>query len=456
MLNSAEIENKWMRTLKMRPFITEVFKKEVKPALGCTEAATIGIVSSLALNAALDNLDSDLGVRRKNEAKEVTRINSLSLTLDPNLFKNAADVGIPRTDGKRGIKLAAASSLFGDPRKGLMIFDSVEKKHLKIAGELTKLVGIKIKSELEGYDVYAEAEAKTGKAWGRAIIQHEHDNVVLVESSRGTFFKGGISEKVEGHERKIKNLTIDDLTDYVTHLPGEVVSIVRKGIELVKKLSDEGLGKPMGMGVGYALKNGDTRAWIRARTASACDARMFGSPNPSMAVAGSGNQGITSTMPIYAYAERNKMGEDLLIRSVALSYLVTIYATYHSSYLSAMCGCATKAGIGSSAGLAYYISRGDKGVVKRAIQNFIADIPGIVCDGGKYSCALKLATISDAIHQSALLALHNKEPPYTNGILERNAEGSIRNLGEIFKAVKPAQKAIVEIISKKHLASFDE
>jgi len=212
----------------------------------------------------------------------------------------------------------------------------------------------------------------------------------------------------------------------------------------------------MGMGVGYALKNGDTRAWIRARTASACDARMFGSPNPSMAVAGSGNQGITSTMPIYAYAERNKMDEDLLIRSVALSYLVTIYATYHSSYLSAMCGCATKAGIGSSAGLAYYISRGDKGVVKRAIQNFIADIPGIICDGGKYSCALKLATISDAIHQSALLALHNKEPPYTNGILERNAEGSIRNLGEIFKAVKPAQKAIVEIISKKHLASFDE
>lgn len=438
---------------KTQLLITSVFK-EVKPAMGCTEAATIGIVSSLALNAALNNLDENLGTTRKIKSKDTVRIDNLSLTLDPYLFKNAADVGIPMTDGGRGIKLAATFGLFGDPEGRLRIFDSISEEHLKRARELKKLVHVKVKNELETLDIYAEAEVKIGgKIWGRAIIQHEHDKVVLIESNKKVFFKEETKERegVEERGKKFKNLFIDDLINYVGNLPDEIKTIVKKGIRLVKKLSGEGLKRPLGMGVGYTLRKSgdDIRTLIKARTASAIDARMFGSPYPAMAVAGSGNQGITATMPIYVYAEKNQIDEDLLVRSIALSYLVTIYTTHHSSYLSAICGLGSKAGIGSSAGLAYYMSKGDKKVVKRAIQNFIADIPGIICDGGKYSCALKGATASDAIYQSALLALDNKEPPHTNGILGKNVEESIRNLGKVFKAVKPVNKTVVEIMSEK-------
>lgn len=437
---------------KTQLLITEVFNEEVKPAMGCTEAATVGIVSSLALNAALDNLDENLGTTRKIEAKDTASINSLVLTLDSYLFKNAADVGIPRTDGGRGIKLAATLGLFGDPKKRLQIFDSVSGDHLETAKRLEIPVHVGIKSEMP--DIFAEVVVNVkGERWGRAKIQHEHDRVVLVVSNKKVFFRGDVNkrETTEKYKERFKNLSIDDLIDYAADLPNEITTIVKKGIEIMKKLSDEGLKRPLGMGVGYTLKKSgdDTRSLINARTASAIDARMFGSPYPAMAVAGSGNQGITATMPIYAYAEKNQMDEDLLVRSTALSYLVTIYTTYHSSYLSVICGLGSKAGIGSSAGLAYYVSRGDKRVVKRAIQNFIADIPGIICDGGKYSCALKGATASDAIYQSALLALDNREAPHTNGILGKNAEESIRNLGKIFKAIKPVNKTVVEIISKK-------
>jgi L-cysteine desulfidase len=341
--------------------------------------------------------------------------------------------------------------MFGDARKGLVIFDSVGDECLKNAKKLTKLVDVKIRELAKNPDLYAEAKVEARGTWGRAIIQHMHDNVVLVESGGRNYFKGGVSREgsTEEQKKRFRNLTLNDLIGYVADLPEAVVAIVRKGMELVKRLSDEGLEKPRGIGVGYALKGSETRAWVKARTAAACDSRMFGSSNPSMAVAGSGNQGIAATAPIYAYAEKNRVDEDLLLRSVALSYLITIYATYHSSYLSAMCGCATKAGMGSTAGLAYYSSEGDDKVVKMAIQNFIAGVPGILCDGGKYSCALKLATVSDAVYQSVLLAMKNRAPRYTDGILGKNTEESIRNLGEVLRAAEPINKTIVELLSGK-------
>jgi L-cysteine desulfidase len=423
--------------------------------MGCTEIATIGLVSSLAFNAALDNLSKDLRPVGKIELKNFNTINNIFLTLDPYLFKNAVNVGIPHMDGGRGIKSAATLGLFGDPSRGLQIFDSVSEERLKVAKELEKYVRIKIKKKWEKPDVYAEAKINMKGTRGRAIIKHEHDRVVLVESDSKRFFKGGASERksIEKCKMAFKDLTLDDLIDYVAELPEEIKIILRKGIKLVRDLSEKGLKRPLGMGVGFALRKSDDciNTLIKIRTASAIDARMFGSPYPSIVVAGSGNQGILATMPIYLYAEKNHLDEDLLFRSVALSYLVVIYITYHSSYLCAVCGLGSKAGAGSSAGLAYYMSKGDRKVVKGAIQNFIANIPGMICDGAKYSCALKGATAGDAVYQSALLALKNKEPPHKNGILGKNVEKSIKNLGKIIREAQPLNKIIVRTIFDKQV-----
>ena len=438
----------------MKSIIQEVFEREVKPVTGCTEAATVALVSSLAINAGLNNLREGFETIKRIRAKDVASVNRLSLTLDPYIFKNAFEVGIPRTRGGRGIKLAATLGLFSDPKNGLGIFDSLKEYHLKMARGLKIPIQTKIKSGDERPEIYAEARIELEKnGWGRVIIQHEHDKVVLIESNEKTLFKGNEKERktTDEYKRKFKNLALNDLIDYVFDLPDKVVRKVKNGIELIKELSDEGLKNPLGMGVGYGLRKkvDDVSFFMKARVASAIDARMFGSQIPSMTVAGSGNQGIVATMPVYAYHERNQIDEDLLISSVTLSYLVTIYASYHSSYLSAICNLGFKAGIGSSAGLAYYMSGGEERFVKMAIQNFIANMPGMICDGAKYSCALKGATASDAIYQSALLALGNIEPPHMNGILGKNAEDSIRNLGEIFKKAQPLNESTVKIIANK-------
>ncbi|MGQ9788715.1 MAG: L-serine ammonia-lyase, iron-sulfur-dependent, subunit alpha [Candidatus Hadarchaeaceae archaeon] len=441
--------------LKTRSLITKIFKKEIKTAIGCTEIATVGLASSLAFNAALDNLGKDFKPVGKIDVKKANRINSILLTVDPYLFKNAVNVGIPHTNGRRGIRLAAALGLFGNPSRGLQIFDSVSEKRLSLARELEECVQIKIKSKWERPDLYAEVKIKMKGAWGRARIQHEHDKVVLVESENGTLFKGLANERkgVEECKRAFRELTVVDFINYVAELPDEIKIIVQNGIKLVRNLSEEGLKKPLGMGVGYVLRNSssDTKNLIKVRTASAIDARMFGSPFPSIVVAGSGNHGITTTVPIDVYAEKERADEDLLSRSVALSYLVAIYVTYHSNYLSSICGLGFKAGAGSSAGLAYYMSKGDRKVVKRAIQNLIANALVMICDGGKYSCALKGATAGDAIYQSALLALKNEEPPHKNGMLGKTVEESIIDLGKFVRRMQPLNKIIVRKLFDKQV-----
>jgi len=435
----------------MQSLINEAFDREVKCAVGCTEVATIGLVSSLALNTAMDNLDEDFRPKRRIKAKWVREINNILLTLDPFLFKNAADAGIPWSDGGRGIKLAATLGLFGDPSRKLQIFDSVSENHLKLARKLEKTVRVRIKDSIDELGIYVEAKIETEKRWGRAIVQHDHDNIVLVESNRGCYFKAGATQRGrEGYREAFKELAVKDLIDYVDHLPTQIKAIVKKGIKLVKDLSDEGLKKSLGIGVGHALEDGadDIKTYIKIRTASAIDARMFGVPKPSVVVAGSGNQGIMTTMPICAYSERSGMDEDLLVRSIALFYLVTIYISCHSSYLGAVCGLGSKAGAGASAGLAYYMSNGDGGAVKKAIKNFVAGIPGMICDGGKYSCALKGAIATDAVYQSVQLALKNRETPHS-GILGKDVEESIRNLGKIIKGARPLNNLIVEIVFEK-------
>jgi L-cysteine desulfidase len=230
--------------------------------------------------------------------------------------------------------------------------------------------------------------------------------------------------------------------------------IVNEGIRVNTELSNAGLEKEIGIGTGYLLHRSsigsdDLATYIKARTAAAADCRMFGLLLPAMSVAGSGNHGIMATMPIVGYAEKRGINKDLLIEAVTLSYLVTIYATYHSSFLSAACGCATKAGTGAASGLAYYMCNRDNSCCKRSIQNFIANTPGMLCDGAKYGCSLKLATAADAALQSALLAFYHKEVPYTNGILGKSAEESIRNMGEVIKNTMSLDKTILRIMNRK-------
>ena len=440
--------------------ITAILEREVTPATGCTEPSAVGVAVALAFNAAIGNLDSDLKMLSKMAAEAVVRnVKKVMVKTDRNVFKNCADVGIPNTNGRRGERIAAAMALFSDPSLKLTIFDRVDPGLLPFADKLAERVEIYIEDTWTGEpDINIDAVVETEKGSGHAVIKHAHTNVLLVEGNGRPLHKsmeGTAQHKIpDSYKEHFRNLTIDELIEYVRNMPAKAREIAEEGIKINTEISTVGIKKSIGIGAGhilyrYSVENNDLTSYIKARTAAAADARMFGGLHAVMAVAGSGNMGITATMPIVAYAEKKGFDEELLIEAVVLSYLLTIYITYHSSYLSAACGCATKAGVGAAAGLTYYMCRRDNSCCKRSIQNFIANTTGMICDGAKYGCALKVATAVDATFQSALLALNGKEAPYTNGVLGKSAEESIRNMSGVIRSMTPVDRTIVTIMSEK-------
>jgi L-cysteine desulfidase len=209
--------------------------------------------------------------------------------------------------------------------------------------------------------------------------------------------------------------------------------------------------------------------------ASAVDARMGGFDYPVMSCAGSGNQGVIASLPIIAVAQKGgydikgllekrqsgqMSGEDekrfsKLAKALALSNLITCYVTYHTKYLSALCGCAVKAGIGATAGIAYFLTESaDK--VEMAIQNMVGDITGLLCDGAKEGCSLKLTTAASAAIQSALLAMKGIRVPLDNGIVAEKVEDTIRNLGRVCQSMTEADAEVVRIMADKSCIAFED
>jgi L-cysteine desulfidase len=310
----------------------------------------------------------------------------------------------------------------------------------------------------ENAGLHIDAAVTTGMGAGYASIRHTHTNVTLIRTEEEILYKSQENGSDQGtsEERKqlFSKMGLEDMLDYVDDIPAEVEQLAKDAIRMNTELSNIGIKKPIGLGVGftwygYSQRNGDPVSYMSARTAGATDARMFGVLIPAMSVVGSGNQGIAATMPIIAYAQKKGVDQRLLIKSVVLSLLLTINVTYRSRRLSATCGCATKAGVGASAGLAYYMSGGDINCCKGSIQNFVSTMTGVICGGANYGCALCAAETSHAVFQSALLALNHREIPQTSGILGKSHDDTIRNLAKIIDAMVPLDKTIVEIIKSK-------
>jgi L-cysteine desulfidase len=444
--------------------IFKILKREVLPSLGCTELSAVAIAVNTAFNAASDNLkivDGKPAVKRRLPAEVVLKtVRSVELLVDKNTFKNSASVGIPNSEGRKGIKVVSTLALFGDAGLGLAFFESVSKRYVKFIDRLKVAVKVRVKNGKTGAaDIFIEADVKLkGGRVAVARIEHWHTNLTYVKVGRKIVFEGDRRvagrRAVEGKKRRyFKNLTVSEMIAYVEDLPRAAVELVRKGILLNSKLSKVGLKDKKGAGVGYALNRlaeatGNVPTYVKARVAAGCDARMYGELLPAVSVAGSGNQGIVATMPIVAYGKRTMFDEDKLVKAVALSYIISIYATYHSSYLSAACGFA-KAGLGAAAGLAYYMTDGNRLAVERSMQNFIANVPGMICDGGKTGCAVKAGTVADASLQSASLAKEGCVIPSQDGILGETAEDSVRNMAKVFRAMSPVDRVVVKILSSK-------
>lgn len=396
--------------------ILAILEKELVIALGCTEPVAIAFAAATAKSFI------------KGE------IEKISVKTSGNIIKNAKSVGIPWMSAK-GLDFAAAlGAVAGDPNKQLEILDGLtiedERSALKLieAGKVTAVQADTPKR------LYIEVIVQTDKQTSRVVISDNHSKITLIEVDGKAVYQGGC-EIIALHtdEEQLETLTIDKIYDWILNVDLNDLGIVKKSIELNRIIGMEGLSGDYGLNVGRTLKENIKKGILSddIATAAMClaaagsDARMAGSTLPVMTNSGSGNQGIAVTLPVVAVAEKLEVTEDIMIRAVALSHLITIHIKSKFGRLAALCGV-TVAGMGASGAIVYLLD-GNIKQIKSAIQNTIGNVSGMICDGAKAGCAMKVSTCSNVAVQSALLALNHQEIKSTDGFIHNDVEKSIES-----------------------------
>lgn len=422
----------------LREQIIALVKSEVVPAVGCTEPIAVALCVARAtetLGAVPDQID---------------------VLLSANILKNAMGVGIPGTD-MIGLPIAIAlGALIGKSAYELEVLkdvtdDAVERGKAYLAKNCIS-IGLK---EGIAEKLYVEVKVQAGEDTAVAIISGDHTNFVLVKKNDETLYEQPVSEEDDAEEDD-GWLTLQKVYEFATTAPIEEISFILQAKELNERAAEESLKGNYGHTLGKTLTRplgrgifGDTIfSHIISSTACACDARMAGAPIPVMANSGSGNQGICATLPVVKFAEENHNTEHELTRALMLSHLTAIYIKQSLGKLSALCGCVV-ASTGSACGITYLMG-GNYEQVTYAVKNMVANLTGMICDGAKPSCALKLASgVSTAVLSAMLAVQHNCVSP-VEGIIEDDVDRSIHNLTRIGKdAMDETDRCVLEIMTHK-------
>jgi len=419
----AETAMKETKAETARTEITEseiigIMKREIVCALGCTEPSAVALAVAKA---------------RETLGEEPEKI---LLHVSGNILKNAMNVGIPGTNLK-GIETAAAlGSVAGKAEYGLEVLKGVEEDHIRQAQEMIQQGRLEIQLKDCEEKLYIEAKCIKGDRSAEAVIERYHTNFVNVcKNDRVIYFKDKeeSAEEISG----TYHLTLERIWEFVQQCGMEQLSFLKEVIEVNSRIAEEGLRGKYGMGVGKHLAERgkretetDFQTYVVSYVSAAADARMAGCALPVMATTGSGNQGLTASLPVIAAAGWLKCSEEELYRGLALSELVTIHVKEYIGKLSALCGCAIAASIGSACGITYLLG-GQYKNIEYAVKNMVADISGLICDGAKAGCALKIATSVSGAIQCAYLALEGVEAPERDGIVCESVEDTICNLGNL-------------------------
>ena len=304
--------------------------------------------------------------------------------------------------------------------------------------------------------IYVEVGIETEESYSRAVIEDFHDNVVLIEIE-GTIKKLKTNPKAL-HEDVLKmdNVNLDSIIEFINCVDTAKLDMIKNCIAMNVNIGFEGLKNNYGLKVGKSIKSNiegnilanDYSSHAIALTAAGSDARMAGCNLPVMSNSGSGNQGISATIPVVAFAENITSNEETVLRAVTLSNLVTIYIKSILGRLSPLCG-ATISSIGACCGIVFLMG-GTSDDIKSSIQNSMGNITGIICDGAKSGCALKVATCTSAAFQSAICIMDGNYLSSTDGIIEDNPEDTIKNFAKIGnQGMFDTDKIVLDVMMKK-------
>ncbi|MCE3039804.1 serine dehydratase subunit alpha family protein [Helicobacter anatolicus] len=417
--------------------ILQIVKQEVKPAIGCTEP----ISTALACAIIKEHLQEDL--------------KKLTLFPSGNLLKNTMAVTIPNTSSS-GIKMAAAMGyVCGDSKLGLEVLKYATPQDEQTAKNLLSKITICLKKNVP--NLYIEAIGESENNTIRVIIEHEHTFIKLIEKNQKTLLHNTYTQQNYSQQEIFKNLNLEDIYNLACSIDEEKIAFIADSAVLNTALSQEGLSKDYGLKIGRTFQKhiqsqlvpNDLMTQILIQTTAASDARMGGAPLPAMTNSGSGNQGITATMPVVVVAKHLQKEKDLN-RALFLSHLTAIYIHSKLPKLSALCAVTT-AGIGSYAGIAWLFTKEFK-IVSKGICNMIGDISGILCDGAGSGCSMKVSTTTQAAFKALLLALEDSTISGKEGIVANKVDESIQNLCDIAsKSMLNVDSQILEIMMSKNL-----
>lgn len=400
--------------------IIEAMKKGLVVATGCTEPVAIAYAGAVA---------------RSHATGEIEHI---KLIASANIIKNAFVVGIPGTD-LTGLKYAVAiGCMCREPEKKLAVLEGLSKVQVDMAKQLVEQDQVALdKSDLP-YKLYIEVTVKTKVDVVTVTIIGSHTNVTQIVKNGKIEYNGGCSDSLEEKEETEYNFDLKDVYDYCLSVDVQELALIKTAIELNSKISEEGLEEQYGLEVGRMIQANvkkkiladDMTNYAMMITAAASDARMAGLSLPVMSNSGSGNQGIAATMPVVAvWKKLESNDEEKLLRACALSNLATIYIKQKFGVLSALCG-AVVAASGAACGITYLLG-GTFQQIENSIHNTLGNVAGMVCDGAKSSCALKISTCTNAAMQASLLALRDLRIKSNEGIVEQLSEKTIDNFATL-------------------------
>lgn len=413
--------------------ITEILKEELVPAMGCTEPIAIAYASSIARS-----LISSLPT-------------SVTVYASPNIIKNVKSVVVPHTGGERGIEAASSIGIVaGREELELEVLSKVGEKDIERSKELRRDAKFTILPSESGYIFHIRVELKNDSESSAVEIAGNHTNVILKERNGEVIYKKEYKDSVEAKKTDRSILSIKSISEYADTVDIESIrETLERQIEYNTAIANEGLHGSWGANIGSILLKSygeSVQNKAKAYAAAGSDARMNGSEKPVVINSGSGNQGLTASLPVIVYAKDLNVSHNTLLRALAVSNLVTIHLKSGIGSLSAYCG-ATSAGAGAGAGVCYLFG-GRENEIAHTVVNALAIESGMICDGAKASCAAKIASAVEAGLLGMEMQKYGSEFYGGDGIVKKGVENTIENVSRIAReGMRETDKTIIEIMT---------
>lgn len=420
--------------------VVNAIKAEMKPSMGCTEPVAI----ALAVSRTCEYLHQPA--------------EKLDMVISSNIFKNAYSVQIPNT-GTYGIELACAlGCLLSKPGNTMEICADIKPEHVEKAKEMVAAGMVQVKV-LQSSGFYIECTASNASGKAHTITQDAHDKMVFCEKDGQVLVDTRSTEFVTSEEKEGFDVTqhsFEEFYQWANEIEAEKLDFIKEAIAINMKIAEKGMEKKYAFGVGPAVENmlakgqltENVVTMVRKIPAAAADFRMSGGDGSVMTFCGSGNQGISTTLPMAVFAKYMQIPEEKLLRAEFMAMLMIMYMKKHVGRLSPVCG-AMVAGTGSAAGMTYMLGGSFK-QISGAVQNMMGSVAGIFCDGAKGGCAVKVAACAGEAVYAALYAMDGSMIGVSDGINSTKAEDTVKNLAKLsHEALADVDMKVIEIMQNK-------